>query len=466
MYQTKKSNSKLQSKKKKDKFVCWEPKFFKCCFKNHIKTTPTALNSKLYTFGQNNFSNLGRNTLTEKNYFDSNQFIDIKNNISKIIIGNFFCVILTTQGKIYTFGSNERGTLGYYTNNINDPSIKPNMIKKFYNTGYQLIKSNLKFVDISCGHNHILALTKNGNVFVWGDNSNGQLGFETSQNLPLFEPRMLNNQKYKKISCGGNISTLIDFNNQVFVSGDNTFGQIGIINDKSINYLTYNNISNIIQIICGGYHTIFLTSDFKIFACGDNQYGQLCYYTDNINNNFIPTEITNFNGKSDVKVKNVFCGLFNTFVLTDDNILFSCGLNSFGNLGRNTSDFSLVQIPFIADNNDVLVSAFNSYTNIGYSSNNIRNFELTQIDLTQIDLTQIDLTQIDLTRNLKIKSVSTGNTHTIILFENGHVASFGDNSNGQLGYITSTQNTYNYSYINIKNVKQVFASSYFTVILV
>ena len=45
--------------------------------------------------------------------------------------------------------------------------------------------------------------------------------------------------------------------------------------------------------------------DFKIFACGDNQYGQLCYYTDNINNNFIPTEITNFNGKSDVKVKNV-----------------------------------------------------------------------------------------------------------------------------------------------------------------
>jgi alpha-tubulin suppressor-like RCC1 family protein len=452
MYKTIKINSKIPIKKKKYNFICWKPK----CFKNPIKIKPTALNSKLYTFGQNNFFNLGRNTLTEKNYFDSNEFIDIKNNISKIIIGNFFCVILNTQGNIYTFGSNERGTLGYYTNNINDPSINPIMIKKFYNVGNQLIKSNLKFVDISCGHNHILALTKNGNVFVWGDNSNGQLGFETSQNLPLFEPRMLNNQKYKKISCGGNISTLIDFNNQVFVSGDNTFGQIGIINDKSINYLTHNNISNIILIICGGYHTIFLTSDFKIFSCGDNQYGQLCYYTDNINNNFIPTEITNFNGKSDVKVKNVFCGLFNTFVLTDDNILFSCGLNSFGNLGRNTSDFSLLQIPFITDNNDVLVSCFNSYTNIGYSSNNIRNF----------DLTQIDLTQIDLTCNLKIKSVSTGNTHTIILFENGHVASFGDNSNGQLGYITSTQNTYNYSYINIKNVKQVFASSYFTVLLV
>jgi alpha-tubulin suppressor-like RCC1 family protein len=35
------------------------------------------------------------------------------------------------------------------------------------------------------GNNHILALTKSGKVFAWGDNSHGQIGIPHGQNHSL-----------------------------------------------------------------------------------------------------------------------------------------------------------------------------------------------------------------------------------------------------------------------------------------
>jgi hypothetical protein len=48
-----------------------------------------------------------------------------------------------------------------------------------------------------------------------------------------------------------------------------------------------------------------------MFVCGDNQYGQLGCPTDSIASIIIPLQIM-----KDKSIANVFCGPYNTFVIT------------------------------------------------------------------------------------------------------------------------------------------------------
>ena len=75
-----------------------------------------------------------------------------------------------------------------------------------------------------------------------------------------------------------------------------------------------------------------------ISSCGYNRYGQLCYCLDNKLFNETPQNITSFGGLSKVKVKAVFCGIYHTFIYTNNNKLLSCGLNIYGQIGRKTKD--------------------------------------------------------------------------------------------------------------------------------
>ena len=38
---------------------------------------------------------------------------------------------------------------------------------------------DMKVTHVVCGHSHSLALTAEGRLYAWGDNSYGQLGFDT-----------------------------------------------------------------------------------------------------------------------------------------------------------------------------------------------------------------------------------------------------------------------------------------------
>jgi alpha-tubulin suppressor-like RCC1 family protein len=71
-------------------------------------------------------------------------------------------------GKLFGIGSE--------VYNTTDDCSKINQIEFF---------SNIFIVDVVCGNTHCLSISKNGEIFGWGNNSNCQLGNEksfTSQN--------------------------------------------------------------------------------------------------------------------------------------------------------------------------------------------------------------------------------------------------------------------------------------------
>jgi alpha-tubulin suppressor-like RCC1 family protein len=96
-------------------------------------------------------------------------------------------------------------------------------LKSFKNSSFE----NEKIVMISCGERHSLALTGNGRVFGWGDFTFRQLGvdFYWHSREPIIIE--LNDLKIQKISCGRNHSLLLSCDGDIYAFGWNTCGEVG-----------------------------------------------------------------------------------------------------------------------------------------------------------------------------------------------------------------------------------------------
>lgn len=110
---------------------------------------------------------------------------------------------LNKEGKVYAFGSNNFGYLGFGDiNKRNTPTLIPNL----YN-----------IIQITTGYYHSLALDKEGKVYSFGLNNSGQLGLIESS----FTPIMIQHpKKIVSISAGARHSLVLDIEGKFYVFGE------------------------------------------------------------------------------------------------------------------------------------------------------------------------------------------------------------------------------------------------------
>jgi alpha-tubulin suppressor-like RCC1 family protein len=177
----------------------------------------------VYAVGKNNYGLLGLNTINTINTFTKIQNIPKMKTISCGGTNTFF---LTEAGTVYSCGSNEQGQLGINSADLYKayPTKLPN-VSNFIN----------EFVtNISCGYTHTLLLksTKvNGNIMdVYGTGYNYyyNLGLgHTNTDKKVF-PINLNINNISYISAGYNSSGIITNENKIYVFGDNSNGNLGL----------------------------------------------------------------------------------------------------------------------------------------------------------------------------------------------------------------------------------------------
>ncbi len=133
-----------------------------------------------------------------------------------------------------------------------------------------IIMTKYPRISISCGHNHSCMILNN-EVYASGYNVNGQLGLghNADQNLP----QKLNLRNIKKIICGFNHTMGLTHSNEVYAWGSNRYGQLGLGNDANQNSPWKLNLRHIKKIICGGSHTMALTYSNEVYAWGSNDDG-------------------------------------------------------------------------------------------------------------------------------------------------------------------------------------------------
>ena len=98
------------------------------------------------------------------------------------------------------------------------------------------------------------------------------------------------------------------------------------------------------MIVCGNRHNIILTENNELYVCGYNDYGQLGL-GDNKNRNTHTKLEHNFG-----IIKNIYCGGFHNIILNENNEIFVCGYNHYGQLGLGDCDnrniYTKLDLPF------------------------------------------------------------------------------------------------------------------------
>ncbi|XP_004250909.2 PH, RCC1 and FYVE domains-containing protein 1 [Solanum lycopersicum] len=144
--------------------------------------------------------------------------------VQNIACGGRHAALVTKQGEIFSWGEESGGRLGH---GIDSDVLHPKLIDS-------LSHSNIELV--ACGENHTCAVTLSGDLYTWGDGDFGLLGHgnEVSHWVPKRVNGPLEGIHVSYISCGPWHTAVVTSAGQLFTFGDGTFGVLGHGDRKSV----------------------------------------------------------------------------------------------------------------------------------------------------------------------------------------------------------------------------------------
>lgn len=149
-------------------------------------------------------------------------------------------------------------------------------------------KSGKTFKYVSCGKDHVAAITEDGKIISMGNPSHGKLGFklpEEDRTKNGYSPTAINNRSLigevdlediKQVSCGFRHTAAINSKGDLYTWGEGKHGQLGQSSFDNTDVPKKLDLTiKVEKVECGASHTIILDDKGKLFAFGNNRYGQL-----------------------------------------------------------------------------------------------------------------------------------------------------------------------------------------------
>ncbi|KAG7333753.1 hypothetical protein KOW79_002160 [Hemibagrus wyckioides] len=205
---------------------------------------------------------------------------------------------------------------------------------------------NKTVIQVACGDHHFMALSNDGQLFTWGQNSSGQLGLgkdKPSSTSPQLL-KSLSGIPMAQISAGGDHSFALSLSGAVFGWGRNSAGQLGLGNTEDMYIPTcVNNLSQkkTISISCGEEHTTTLSKGGTVFTFGSGRYGQLGH--DSLQDELQPRVVCGLWG---LNVSQIACGRHHTLALVkSSNTVYSFGCGEQDQLGNGQRTNQSVPLP-------------------------------------------------------------------------------------------------------------------------
>lgn len=192
--------------------------------------------------------------------------------------------------------------------------------------------------NIACGGRHAVLVTKQGEIFSWGEESGGRLGHGVEADVS--HPKLidtLSGMNIEFVACGEFHTCAVTLSGDLYTWGDGThnFGLLG--HGSEVSHWIPKKVSGVMEgvhvsyISCGPWHTAVVTSAGQLFTFGDGSFGALGHGDHRGTN--IPREVETLKGQ---RTTTVACGVWHTAavieLMNELSVSGSSGCSSTGKL--------------------------------------------------------------------------------------------------------------------------------------
>ncbi|CAH1436069.1 unnamed protein product [Lactuca virosa] len=300
--------------------------------------------------------------------------------------------------------------------------------------------------NIACGGRHAALVSKQGEIFSWGEESTGRLGHGVDSDV--LHPKLidsLSNTNIELVACGEYHTCAVTLSGDLYTWGDGHFGVLGHGNE--VNHWVPRRVNGPLEgihvsfIACGPWHTAVVTSAGQLFTFGDGTFGVLGHGDRKSISK--PREVESLKGLRTVRAA---CGVWHTAAVVEVIVgnssssgkLFTWGDGDKGRLGHGDKETKLVPtcVAALVDPNFCQVSCGHSMTVALTTSGHV--YTMGSHVYGQLGNPQADgklPARVDgkLSKSF-VEEISCGAYHVAVLTSRTEVYTWGKGANGRLGH--------------------------------
>ena len=222
-------------------------------------------NGTLWTWGQNNYGQLGTNNTTDTS--SPVQTVAAGTNWKFISTGGRAQAAIKTDGTLWMWGQNNYGNLG-----TNDRTNRSSPI--------QTVAGGTNWQSVSCGASSMItgAIKSDGTLWTWGlGGYYGALGANNLINYSSPIQTIAGGTNWKQVSAGGYYMGAVKTDGTLWMWGNNNYGNLGdnTTTAKSSPIQTIAGGTNWKQLSSGQQNCAAIKTDGTLWGWGTNANGQL-----------------------------------------------------------------------------------------------------------------------------------------------------------------------------------------------
>lgn len=241
---------------------------------------------------------------------------------------NYSILAIDINGELYGWGQNSNGVIGNGS------------VSSFYTP--QRIGTQSNWTSIAIGNNTSYAINSSGELYSWGTNTSSfLLGLGSGGPTYSYTPTRIGTATdWVKVVVGENFAAALNSNGELYTWGANNYGQLGI-GSVTVPNATPTRIGQSLtwtDVGAGGYHLIAIASNGEMYGTGYNVYGSVGDGT-TVNKSSL-TRIGTASNWSKIE-----CGYYHNLAINTAGQLFGWGWNNYGQVGVGSTSPSSVIIP-------------------------------------------------------------------------------------------------------------------------
>ena len=236
-------------------------------FRGNSHSLILGASGQVYACGDNGSGQLGDGTTESR---DLPTPVEGLEDVIAIRAGSASSYALTASGQVYAWGRNSYGNLAIGTD---DSDAHPTPA---------LIEGLEEVVDLANGRDHVVALTRTGELFGWGLNASNQLGQQPDwEDGEVHEVAPLTtidaSLNLARVGAGGNQSFIVTAEGLAYGWGQNGFGNLGTPTEDDLTSAQdpVFGLVGLDDLGVGALHSVALRNDGRIFTWGWSFQGSL-----------------------------------------------------------------------------------------------------------------------------------------------------------------------------------------------